>query len=521
MRRTYLSIAVLMTAAVVTAPADSPAEPLSAAAVAVQRPAGAPRLGDVCFSSRWPRPLDKNDPHDTFAAARLFRASRFDWNYPGGAEFVREVKRHGFGYFGTISAELEGTRGREGRDKSFGGNIVGNPELDFLAARGDVNSDAYREVVLRHVRMILEGGADGIFVDDPGMTYHNARYNKGGFGDASMQKFPSWLVGHSTPAERAEWNLPGDLEGFDYAAYVRGREGRPPAALEELFFEFHRQSVDDFYQWLRAEADRIAGRRVPFACNNWSLLKQDEFPFREHFEFWIGETSVRNLRPTARLIDDKVRRAQSLGKMQCFSPPNDGTDVIPTREEYVALTRKIIATSYACGSVTLVPWDVWRRGTDTPRFFGTADEFAGLYSLVAENRKLFDGHEEVFASGADIAPRRADGVSERLLRAPQGPPSLFMTVRAVPGDPRAAIVIHLVDWSDRPRPFALELENASFGGQPDAALNPELLVPGKKPERLVGGAEGGITTVRLPALAPGALLVLHPRASDAENRRDD
>lgn len=490
------------------------ANPLSDAAQKTERSAGAPRASDVCFSSRWERPMGKNDSHDTFAAAKAFRATRIDWSYPSGLDFIRKVKAQKLGYFGTISAELEGSTSREGRDKSYQGRIVGNPELDFLAARGDVNSDEYRAVVLRHVKLILDGGADGIFVDDPGMTYHNAIYNKGGYGDAGMRKFPAWLEAHTTQAERSAWKLPADLKGFDYPAFVRAQNGNPAAELQAKFHEFHRQSVDEFYQWLHAEADKIAGRRVPFGCNNWSVHKQDEFPFREHFDFWLGETSVQYAQPTAKLIYEKTRTARQFGKLQCFSPPNDGDDKIPTRDLYVSLTRKIIATSYACGSATLVPWDVWRRGPDTPRFFGTLKEFGDLYSVVADHSALFEGHEEVFAAGGGIAPTAAKGVATDLVRVTGEPSALFISVRAVAGDDAAPIVVHLVDWSDQHVPLKLELKNSGFGSATDQPLALELLIPGKTPETVRGVTMRGLTTVELPALKPWGLLVCRPLRAD-------
>ena len=118
--------------------------------------------------------------------------------------------------------------------------------------------------------------------------------------------------------------------------------------------------------FFRREIDAHAKRHVPLAGNNWSAQHQAGTPFVEHLDFWVGETSVQYGNPTAQRIYEKTKGAEALGKLQVFSPMNDGPDRIPTREAYVALARRIIATSYACGTSTLVPWDVWRRGPDNP-----------------------------------------------------------------------------------------------------------------------------------------------------------
>lgn len=499
-------------ACVATANEDVP--PLARVAVPFNRPPGAPQQGDICFSSRWPRPESPRDPHDTFAAAKAFRATRFDWCYAPDTEYIRNVKAAGYTFFGAISSELEGGADGRGREKNAAGEIIGNPELSHMVARGDVNSDAYAQIVMRHLKRLIDGGADGVQVDDPGMTYHNTLHLGGGYGDESMKRFREYLALHSMPHQRVEWGIPEDISDFNYANYVRERSDTAPAAVRELFVAFHRESLTNFYDRIRSEIDAYAGRHVPFSCNNWSTNEQDAFPFREHFDFWVGETSLKFGPPTAKRIYEKVRNAEKLGKVQVFSPPNDGPDIIPTREAYVSITRKLIAMSYACGSATLVPWDVWRRGEGTPRFFGTIDEFGGLFNGIADNRALLDDHEEVFASGAGIEiaegaqsnapPVRLDGDSQ----------SVFMSVRAVPQSGTAPIIVHFVEWADTPSSFSVLLANAEFGWPANEPIRSTLCVPGAAPNPATGTlAEPGTTVISIPALSPYGLLIVPPRPS--------
>ena len=48
-------------------------------------------------------------------------------------------------------------------------------------------------------------------------------------------------------------------------------------------------------------------------------------------------------------------------------------------------------------------------------------------------------------------------------------------IRAVPGEPDAAVVVHLVDWSDEPRAFKVRLDAERFFGE--RAMRVRLLRP--------------------------------------------
>lgn len=479
-----------------------------------QRPAGAPKYSDVLFSSRWPRPLTKADPYDAFHAAAQFRATRIEWNYPGtNVDFIRKAKALGYGYVGTINSELPDTPGGAerllGRDRTAAGEAVGNPNLESLQSRGDVASRAYREITLAHLKLLVDAGADCIHVDDPAMTYGTAVSQGGGYGEASLRQFAKYLADQTTAQQRAAWAMPENLDGFDYAAFVQARKGDPPAAVRELFLAFHRKSLDDFYTEVRKQIDAYAGRRVPFSCNNGSPQWQD-YPYCEHFDYWLAETSVRYGRPTARRIYEKVRQAAGLGKAQYFSPLNDDLEYVPDRPTYVAVTRRVIATSYACGSATIVPWDVWRRAAD--RFFGTVEEFGDLYQTVARFPELFDDHEEVFAAGPDLPPQSAEGLEEPVVTLAGRSQEVLVTVRAVPGKRNAPVVIHLVDWSEKPKPFEILIRNRLCGGSADQPLQVKLLQPAGEPSPLAGELRNnGFTRFDVPRLCPYGLLVIAQR----------
>jgi hypothetical protein len=473
-------------------------------------PPGAPRPSDVMLSSRWPRA-------EAFQAITDFHATRLEWNYPGtDAAFVAQILGAGLTYAGTINAELPDQIGGDtrtlGRDKDMFGVVIHNPELPAAeSARGDVNDPAYRQIVLDHATFAVDAGADRIMVDDPGMTFADATDLGGGYGDVSMQRFRSYLTDHSTPEQRAAWGMPADLSDFDYAAWAVSHDAGAtvPPAVRDLFLGFHRESLDEFYGAIRSALDLHAARRVPFASNNGTPNYQMDF-YRQYADFWIGETGRQYGDPTAPGIYFKVKDAEALGKIQVFSPPNDGTDFIPTRAEYVALSRRIIATSHASGSATLVPWDVWRRGMDE-RFFGTVAEFGDLYGLVHDHPAYYDAHEEVFAAGAGVLAQRAPGLGADPLHIVGGSGQVFVTIRTTPGNPAAPIIVHMVDWADTPVAFSLALTNAMFGGGDGAPLRATLLLPGAAPQASTGTLDGATRTAfDVPALAPYGVLAIDP-----------
>jgi len=481
-------------------PAWTGAEEISLSSLVkpVLRPVGAPSQADIALSSRWPRPINARDPHDALEAIQTFHADRMDWCYVGtNRAFVQKVKQTGLPLFGTISAELpDGPDVRTrllGRDQTRTGDVVPNPELAFTVARGDVASVDYREVVMAHCRAMLDAGVAGIQVDDPGMTYHGAIYAEGGYGEASVAAFLSYLPTKTDAAERAQWGLPEILTGFDYRAYAEAKGADLPAPLKQLFLDFHRESLDDFYGWLRSALDAHAGRHIPLSCNNGSNQRQDETPYVKHFDFWVGETGLQYGDPTAKGIFSKSISAQALGKVQVYSPPNDGLDRIPTRAGYIDLTRKLIATGYGCGSPTLVPWDVWRRGPETPRFFCTAEEFGDLYDFIDENRVLLDGYELAYAAGPGMAPWFIDGLDNAPVAVDEG---VFVAVRALPGKPEAPVVIHLVDWREAGEALTLRIKRP--------VKSTRLLIPGRPAVESIGDV------VRLPPLHPYGMVVMHP-----------
>ena len=102
-------LTTLLLAVTLATAADSGA-PFAQIARPQPRANGAPKASDVCFSTRWPRPMNPSDKWDSFKAAREFHATRLDWLYLSGKPdrdkaFVAKFKAAGFQVGGTLNCQ--------------------------------------------------------------------------------------------------------------------------------------------------------------------------------------------------------------------------------------------------------------------------------------------------------------------------------------------------------------------------------------------------------------------------------
>ena len=473
----FSAVAVLVIAVAGVAAGDaSPSETVSAVAEKTARPAGAPRRSDVCLSSRWRHPTNVKDPHDTFRDARAFHATRLDWVYSQDPAWIGECKRRGLHFGGALNTILTDAPGVATRDKGRildkNGQRVTAPWMkSWNAWWGCVNSPEYRETYLAHAKLIIDGGADVIHMDNPGINATAVAWG-GCYCEHCRKK-----------AEQKGLTLPGDMK-----------------ALQT-------DSVREFYAFVRQEIDRRAGRRVVFSSNNYNGAAG--FPY-DLFDFGIAELPERSATPV--LLHGKFSEAARGGRPQVFTLGSTN----------VALSRRVIATAYACGGHIIVPYDVYHgKG---PRIFGTPEQYADLYGFVRAAAGWLDGYEDAAVAGTGLRETRFGEALPVEINAE----NVFTFVRARPGEPDTPVVIHLVDWRDAPQPFDLKLRtDRFFGGKP---IEVKLLVPpvfdadahAKAEEtadfsplsveqKLQTSVADGDTVVSLPRLTPWGIAVVSPK----------
>ncbi|MBM4092893.1 MAG: hypothetical protein FJ276_26320 [Planctomycetes bacterium] len=444
-------------------------------AVKVNRPPGFPRPSSVCFSSRWKRPINSQDPHDTFEAAAGFHATGFYWINGPDQEWFRDIKRRGYTVQGWLSTilpdELFGHTRDKGRLTNSSGQVIVAPWMKApWGVWGCLNSPEYRAVYLDYVKMYLDAGCDSLHMDDPGVNY-----------------------------TAVQW-------GGCYCPHCKAKAARLGKSPPDI----QKDSTEEFYRYIRAEMNAYAKRHVPFSCNSHP---GNRYFFADSFDFGLAELD----HTTPYGFYRAIRDAERLGKAQMFT----------FRSESVAETRRVIALAYACGSHIIVPWDVYMPGPSAPRYFGKPEEYADLYGFARACAAYLDDYEDA----AFLIPEAPD---ERYPVEPLavfgGPRNLNLFVRAVPGNPEAPVVIHCLDMSETPKPFRLRINPATFYG--DRPVTIDLLTPPRYDRTAHDRAEqtkdfsalatrqrlaaGYVTEVDVPGIEPWGLVVIAPAAGMAK-----
>ncbi|MHB8901048.1 MAG: chitobiase/beta-hexosaminidase C-terminal domain-containing protein, partial [Thermoguttaceae bacterium] len=494
------------------------------------RSAGAPRASDVCFSTRWPHPTSKSDPHDSFKSARQFHATRLDWLYLRDTlpdkQFVSEAKAKGYPVGGTLNCQLTDTLvGAATYQIGRTVNMKGQPLKDPWTMKGGMrwccpNHPEYSRIFLAHARCALDAGVDYFQMDGVQLNAVMTRYG-GCFCVHCVGGFRDYLAAHSTGAQRDLWGVT-DLSRFDYAAFLLTLGTDPdatigawkgPKELRDLFLEFQVESGLRFLSRMYGEIDRMAGRDVAFACN-----ANEEFLSTYHpiHDFALIEAYPDKEGSAAFLYEQRLKKALEIGKSYLM------TFVCSDIEQY----RRFIATAYALGANVIVPWDVF-TGLDSPRFFGEPGRFADLFALVRANAMLLEGYEEAAVIGAGIRDSRYSEEDPPLSVYARSP--VLAVVRARPGRPDAPVVVHFVAATgEKTGPLRLAFDpRRFFAGRP---LRMRYVVPApydaeqhEKAEaaqdfslltRSIPVTGGRVGMVELPAVDPWGLLIVEP-AEDA------
>ncbi len=383
------------------------------------RPAGAPKYSDVSFSSRWHRPIDENDPHDTFETATAFFATRLDWVYSTDSAWIAECKSRGYHFVSALNSKLPdkpgGNSRLKGRVKDKAGNPVTAPWMEgWDAWWGCANNSEYRQIFIDHAKICLDGGADYFQIDDPDMNYNAVNW------------------------------------GGCFCTYCREKAKNEGVDLDDprQMKKFQAESVTEFFRKMRKQINDYAGRHVPLSCNNY-LAEWTRFPYAQ-FEIGMAEVPEEEARPE--LIYKKLLETRKLGKAQLITFVSEDSQ----------LTRRMIAAIYACGANPIVPWDVYLKSTQegSIRFFGEPKDFADLYGFVRATANYFDGYEDACIFGSGLTENRFGDTLPMTIESSSS--DVYAFVRVIPGEKNSPIVVHLIDWGDLSQSFTVKLRKEIF-----------------------------------------------------------
>ena len=450
------------------------------------RPQGAPRYSDVCFSSRWHHPRNEADTLDTFETGEAFFATRLDWVYSTDPEWIAECRSRGYHFMAALNTILPDAPGQQkwakGRIKDMKGESVTAPWMRGWESRwGCANSPEYRATYLSHASRCIRGGTDSFQMDDPGINH------------AAIAWGGCYCVHCREKASE---------QGYDLNDPVQMRA-------------FQKASVIAFYSEMRAKIESIAGRHVPFSCNNYKG-SWNYFAY-EAFDYGTAELPHRTAQPDS--IYHLLRETRQLGKAQIFTYVSENVSDI----------RRVIAMTYACGSHCIVPWDVYLGSTPNGsiRYYGRPEDYADLYGFVRANAAYLDGYEDAAVFGPGLIETRYGSGSPIQVDGD----SVYALVRVRPGDIESPVVIHLVNWarnSDNAVTITLN-DEIIFGDQPysahvrfpaefDKDLHQRVRMTGDFSELVIQRdpdvlPRDGRMLVKIAGLKPWGILVLSPAGS--------
>ena len=277
------------------------------------------------------------------------------------------------------------------------------------------------------------------------------------------------------------------------------------------------ETAVDFIKDVHSRAWKELGRQLPtsvnLAWNNSAFGGRGE-PVASLYDFGMAELGKRHVKPG--FLWKAARSARSRKKTLVYtSYDNLG----------VRLYRLAIAACYATGSNFIVPWDQY-AGVGEDRVFSQPEDLADLYGFVRACAEYLDGYEDVLAAGPGL---NDDRWKERVpVRISGGTGKLCVFGRAKAENEDAPIVLHAVDFAQKPRGAELELfTDAFFEGRP---LRARLLTPSQydadRHDRATREGEyGNLRDERglrlqvhgpwkrfsLPALNPWGIIVVSPR----------
>ncbi len=443
-----------------------------------ERPDYIPAASDVSIRSLNFRPMDKDDDHNTIQAVKDFHATRLEWVYLRFNEeekkLIRKVKDMGC-VFGASGEPGTGVKVELAAGRDYIANALlsyhGQPRYNVHSKDwvmpiypGCVNNPVYKRNNLEYYVKNVQWGADVLQRDGASNQYHYARVGEGCYCKYCMKEFPKYLEDNISETKLKELGI-DNVKSFDYKKWLAdndfvkddGRIEHINNPLFMVFADFQQQSNTQFFKDLRTAVNIHALRRVPFSHNNTSW-QHWEYDFNLVFDFALSEIVMQASTPTH--IYDRACKARRLGKVQVFGTPKSmGKNY--TQTELNPLKRQVIATAYASGGLARVPWDMFEDTKDgAGRYFGSPEHFADIYGFVRSIAPLLEAYEDAGGFGPGIEENRYP--QEAPLKISADAEKVYAFIRAIPGDKDAPVVIHLVDWNEDKKPFAVSLNSKSF-----------------------------------------------------------
>lgn len=412
-----------------------------------------PRYSDICLSSRYFHPNNKDDSQSTFRALDSFYASRLIWSYISDKKTIDaiNIKKITFSAaLNTILADSFGSNNRlQGRMMDLEGHLLEAPWMKgWKTYWGCMNSPDFKRIFIECLDRYLSLKINSIQIDDFSGNYHALEWG-GCFCDSCMLRFDRYLHDAYKMAYFVKINPnKGEVFNFKKELILSGYSSNNLNYIkqEKLFVDFkafQKQTVKEFYADVFAFL-KSKNQHVVFTCNNydgnWNFLS-------EYFDYGVAELPEKHANPE--YIYKKQQESMAKKKYQVFTLVSESP----------AINRKVIAMTYSTGGQMIVPWDVYISSNEhgAKRYFGNFSDYNYMYRFVHENKKLFDNYEQVYfvtyKYEDKILIKEKPFTIENL-------DSLSVSLRV--DNTKKSYIIHVVNWSYKSNSCKLNLNSRMF-----------------------------------------------------------
>jgi len=270
---------------------------------------------------------------------------------------------------------------------------------------GCTNHPDYREHIRAKLITAMQGGPDGLHIDDHGGTSACCSLGLGCFCQYCVKGFQEYLQ-KKLPAEKWEELGIDNPKGFDYKSFVRkytatrseyGRMfGAHEIPLMDEFKIFQIRATADFVGELRGLTEKTAGKPISLSANTCINIPEQLGDF-QHLDYLCGEIHLYTRAGKLSEISHFVYKVAD-GIDKPLAATGHGIDwAFIAEQNNPGMVKCWIAESYAFGHRLMVPHHQWcyTKENGTHWWDGKKEDFVPLYRFIRKHSELFDGYKSV------------------------------------------------------------------------------------------------------------------------------
>jgi hypothetical protein len=302
--------------------------------------------GEFVLTSRWFRPLSKNDTLDTFKAIKDFKPSRLEWLYSTDSVNCSKLSIPFSLTINPMTPDSNGFTTQENRIKTVYNDVYVAPWMKTWKIKtpywGCVNSSSFQKLFLKHSIDIVKLGPYAIMIDNPEMNSRLISDRLAGcFCDHCINKYFRYNLFNK---KKNKSKLVFEVIKYNQDS----TKSYPKSKIQLDYEEFQMNSVNKFYKvWKRKIL--IFNPELKIFGNNYN----GEWPFYfMNFDGGIAEITENNIND--KKLDQLYQLADSLNKKQLFNSNS-------SNEEF---HKKLLIYNLKNNRDILIPWDLYIKNSN-------------------------------------------------------------------------------------------------------------------------------------------------------------